>query len=489
MNIEHSRSLRLATGVSSADETALFLRQERARVLVTYDPSLPGAHATARVLLTTLRRLPGHLVLDSRNLPGAAVDDLTTAVRQVDSARPLEHTLSGAEAVDVAIAIATQANAEFVRIVPDGYGAQLANDPTRHLQQHRAANGLGIVLAAALAAAEAFKTIVVGKLARKSSVPYLSFCPVTLGDDLTLAPLLRRSDRIDLGLVGTGAVGTAVALILSLLELSGRIAACDPETFGPENRGTYSIGGERHAEDSPAKVDMVAEVLRDAGYDVTPIVGRSTDLIRLVDEGVLTAPPVVICGLDSREARRETQTLWPDHLIDAATGDTGVGLHHGLWSGPCLRCFFPELRSATDPLKVLARATGLSVDRLRQGAEPLSPADLKPLTVEQRAQLTGLVGKPVCGLANALGLNDLDAGGYQPSVPFVSQLAACLAVGRLVAVTLGVATQVNFFQFDALHGPANEGQRRNADARCFCQQRSQVVERVRNARWRSVEAA
>lgn len=489
MNIEHSRSLRLATGVSLADATALFLRQERARVLVTYDPALPGAHATARVLLTTLRRLPGHLILDGRNLSSGEVDDLSAAVREIDSGRPLELTQSDDESVDVAIAIATRAAPALIRVIPDGYGAQLANDPARFLRQHRTGNGLGVVLAAALAAAEAFKAIVVDKPARKSSPPYVSFCPVTLGSDLTLAPLLRRSDRIDLGLVGTGAIGTAVALILSLLELAGRIAACDPETFGPENRGTYSIGGERHVRDSTAKVDMVAEVLRNAGYDVTPIIGRSTDLIRLVDEGALVAPSVVICGLDSREARRETQTLWPDHLIDAATGDTGVGLHHGVWSGPCLRCFFPEIQAATDPLQVLAHATGLPIERLRRGAEPLAPADLAPLTTEQRAQLTGLVGKPVCGLANALGLSELDADGYQPSVPFVSQLAACLAVGRLVAVTLGVATPANFVQFDALHGALVEGQRRNADPRCFCQHRSQVVERVRNARWRSVEAA
>ena len=42
---------------------------------------------------------------------------------------------------------------------------------------------------------------------------------------------------------------------------------------------------------------------------------------------------------------------------------------------------------------------------------------------------------------------------FRPSVPFVSQQAACLAAGRLVAEQLGRAAGPTFVQYDALTGP------------------------------------
>lgn len=233
----------------------------------------------------------------------------------------------------------------------------------------------------------------------------------------------------------------------------------------------------------------VEAALAAAGYEVSKVAAKSTELIARVDTGELKPPRTVITGLDTPGARRETQMLWPDHLVDAATGDTGVGLHHARPDGPCLRCFFPERHTRPDPLQVLAKETGLPVSRLKRGNEALTEEDIASLTDHQRDVLKQYIGKPVCGLADALGLSDADADGYLPSVPFVSQMAACLAVGRLMAMELGLTVDSNFFQFDALHGPLVEGNMRNAVVDCYCQQRRDLVRQLRHRRWPESEAA
>jgi hypothetical protein len=489
MSTEHSRSLRLAAGVSASDELTLRERQETALVLVRVDPDLPFAQVTARTLLTTLRRLPGRLVLLRGQLPADAVDDLVQAVEAVDSSRPLTVAEEPPSDTDVRLDISLSGEHDSIRLVPDGYGAQLVNDATIDLVLWQPANALGAVFAAALGAAETFKRIVVDKEGRRSFHPHLRFCPVTLSQSTSEAPELPDALPLDTAIIGNGAIGTAVALVLSELQLGGRVVVCDPERYGPENRGTYSLGGEHEAREQPPKVDVVGAVLSKAGYDVVKVHGKSTELVERVDRKELQAPRTAIAGLDTPEARRETQTLWPDHLIDAATGDTGVGLHHALPTGPCLRCFFPERQAGPDPLLQLARETGLPIGRLKRGDDALTQEDIAALSPEQREKLGRFIGRPVCGLADALGLTAAHADGYLPSVPFVSQMAACLAVGRLLAVELGLDVENNFFQFDALHGPVVEGDSRNAVATCYCQERQSIVRRVRQLRYGGREAA
>jgi hypothetical protein len=484
VELEHSRALRLAAGVSAGDERSLLARQEAALVTVRFDPRLPMAALTARVLLTTLRRLPGRLALDASGLPTKLVTELVVAVAAVDSRRPLDVVDGRAPGTTVGLDISTRATDGFIRVVPEGFGGHVVSDDAVELVLRRDANALGAVFAAACGAAEAFKRIVVDKPGRATSHPHLRFCPVTLSDDPGGAPSLTVLTPLDLALVGNGAIGTAVALILCELALGGRIVACDPERFEPENRGTYSLGGEREAQERPRKVDLVGDALAAVGYEVVRVAERSTALIERVDGGELAPPRTVLTGLDSVEARRETQMLWPDDLVDAATGDTALGLHHALPTGPCLRCFFPQTARGPDPLQVLARETGLPVSRLKRGTEALSAGDLAALSPPQRQRLAEFIGRPVCGLADALGLTDAPADGYLPSVPFVSQMGACLAVGRLLALALGVPAGINFIQFDALHGPTGvAGETRVAARECFCQRRGSIVRRVRATRW------
>jgi hypothetical protein len=179
------------------------------------------------------------------------------------------------------------------------------------------------------------------------------------------------------------------------------------------------------------------------------------ELPAAIDRGDLPWFPLVVSGLDTAEARRATQRIWPDCLIDAATGDTMVGLHehlHGL--GPCMFCFFPEDRGGPSAAERLSTITGLPVDLLARGDEILREEHLGRVSKKQRTLLLQHLGKPVCGLARAIGgLTTLGADDYRPSVPFISLQAASLALGRLLAHDFDFAPLPNLVQYDGLFGP------------------------------------
>ena len=154
--------------------------------------------------------------------------------------------------------------------------------------------------------------------------------------------------------------------------------------------------------------------------------------------------------------------------------------------GPCVMCFLPKQVSSKSPLEETARVTGLPIGRLAQGDDILRKEDLHTLREDQQRRLQQHVGRKICGLADALGLTNLQAtDGFQPSVPFVSLQSSCLIVGRLVAEALGVRPNSNFIQYDALFGPAMATieQRRPLHS-CYCQQRKSTISAVRARRFR-----
>jgi hypothetical protein len=210
--------------------------------------------------------------------------------------------------------------------------------------------------------------------------------------------------------------------------------------------------------------------------------GTADDAIATIETEALGWPRVVLTGLDSIDARRSVQGLWPTELIDAATGDTSVGLHHVTGDGPCLRCFFPDRAPERSAAEALAAEFGLPIDLVMRGDHVLGEEDLVGLSREQRERLVPEVGKPVCGLADAARLTGADDE-YRPSVPFVSQQAACLGIGRLIASAAGLSSLPNFVQYDALIGPQRiTRQTRGPRPDCYCQQRRETIRAVRIAR-------
>jgi hypothetical protein len=473
---EDSRTVRLAARAAGASESELEQRLSRAAVHVTIDPHLPGAIDCAEVLITTLQRGLGRVSLDPDGLAAAAIDRLDHAAARIRPQRPIVIGPPSPSATRIAIGGVA---GEFA-VVPDAHGARLSR---RGLpQQQRRPTMLGIVYAASLAAAEAFKEA--AGICGEHCVRHqrLDFCPVTLGPDLGRAALPTPGWEPIVTFAGVGAIGTAHALILGGLVECGAAVLLDRQNYTAENLGTYSLGGAADVVAATAKVALAERALR--GWRHHPLTGELADAITAIDRHELPWTPIVLAGLDNHPARRDAQRLQADRLIDAATGDTAVGLRDTRPEGPCLACMLPP-PATRSPIETLV-ALGIPLELARAPGDVVVDERIIAAATDDaaRAVLTAQRGTPICGLLRAAGLSDADAGNYMPSVPFVSQQAACLGVGRLVAIATGIDAQLpNFVQYDTLIGPDRAiHQRRAATPGCTCQQRAATIAQVRRER-------
>jgi hypothetical protein len=478
--IEHSRALRLSARASGKTLESLRGHMDATTILLSAEVDLAGAVDTLGVLASTLRRMPGRLTLDPTGLADHDVEAIVAAAAAIDPHRGIMITGSPPPC-DVHLHIGMRAGHGAVRAIPHRHGGHLLIDPAVQIAPPADVSGLGVVFTASVATAEAFKTLAAVVPARRRSPAHIAFCPVTLGPDPARSPLLATRE-VDLALIGVGAIGTAVVLILSLLPISGRLLAVDPQIYAPENLGTYSLGT---LVDTSAQLQKTALAQRALlHWNVEPFNREVAELVLAVDNGKVCWPTTTIAALDDVRPRHDAQLLWPDLLIDAGTGHTSVGMHELRPWGPCEMCVFPTRRDGPSAVDRLAEATGLdpvylAVDGL------LDAAAVAQLPDERQERLHPWIGSPRCSLAQALGLTALDSDGYQPAAPFIAQQAACLAVGRLVAHLAGAGTTVTQFQYDVLMGPdLAHAERLAPRSNCYCQQHGDRIERVRSGRQR-----
>ncbi|MEA2236119.1 MAG: hypothetical protein QOC81_843 [Thermoanaerobaculia bacterium] len=473
MSTDYSRTELLASKTTTV-ASDLLSHLEQQVVVVTCDAD-PAMIRGARTLLTILRRLPVALVFDGTGIDTEQSDAIRTAVASVDPDRPLhENAKEG-----VRVHIGLEAPLGTLRVVPSQHGAHVVRDGRTIMA--KPASPLGSCMAAALAAAEVFKDVVCVRADRRSDLPYYAFCPVTLSVRPEDAPPLALPFRFSGALVGLGAIGSATAMILGELDTRGNIDLVDRQKYATENVTTYSLGGQPDVAASVWKTELAERALRAAHCERFD--NGIEDYVSRVQNGALTPPRIVVAGLDSVEARHETQRLWPDLLIDGGTGDTMLGLHVVEGVGqPCMMCFLP-LRTGPSPYDILAELTGLPITKLRDGDAILREEDLSGVSAEQRKQLAGHIGKKICGLVQVVGLTDIPADGFQPSAAFVSLAAACLVVGRLVARELHVEPAASFVQYDALFGPDGATvEERTATPNCYCVTRANTIVTVRDRR-------
>jgi hypothetical protein len=477
MSNDYSRPLLLASATSDVDGDLLTHLQNQT-VVVSCDTGAEDVRA-CRILLNLLRRLPIDLVFDSTGKTSEHVRLMTATTSAVDPGHPLRVQTEG---VPDAFRIHVGAGGPpgVLRVIPSRHGAHVVRDGRRI---HPApASPLGSSVAAALGAAEVFKVVTSVVAKRRHDPDHFAFCPVTLTDRPENAPALTDALEFNGALLGLGAIGSATAMILGEFAVTGEIHLVDRQRFGIENVPTYSLGGTPDADREVWKTELAERALARASctrFDVD--VSGYTSLVRSRE---VPAPRLVLCGLDSIAARHEAQSLWPDTLIDGGTSDTFLGVNVVRGGGhPCLMCFLPA-RTSGSSYTQLAAVTGLPEHVLAKGQEVLMEADIAGASESQQKKLQPLLGKKICGLAEAMGLTDIPSNGFQPSVSFVSLGSACLVVGRLIAMKLGVASDANFVQYDALFGPTG----RTADVRrplpgCYCVQRAEVVKAVRRGRF------
>lgn len=501
-----SRVVRLGASVTGRTEQDLHIALTSSATIISVETGLPGSAETTTILLSSLARMPGQICLVNDEATGS--HDLLIALADTYSSLRPEQTLTVAGSVTEATIITGQSvtthlhvgldqchdpacvssSRSCVRVVPDGYGAHLVRDGT--IKQNRPPYATGHMLAAAFGAGEAF--IAAADIADDPAVrrPVMSFCPVTLSDDVTAASDLPAGTAIDAALLGLGAVGSAAVVILASLGVGGSLLVADRQQFAIENIGTYSLGTAADAVAETHKVDLAADALS-PHFDIYEHRGDIADLPARVDANELPWPHVVLSAVDSIAARHDAQRLWADHHVDVGTGSTTVGLHHARAWGACLQCFLPIRTGGPTPEQRLADQLGIDPRALGRD-EPWTDEEIAALPASADPRIAALVGKPKCATANLLGLTALSgADDYRPSVPFVSQQAACLLVGRLIAELLSAQpghavdapSRTNFAQYDTLLGPPwADLEVRDPSPGCYCQQRSAMIARVRDYR-------
>jgi molybdopterin/thiamine biosynthesis adenylyltransferase len=476
----------LAAGV---EEATLRERMEATSIHLTGDGHLPAAHETLQVLVADLRRWPVRLSLDPGHGLGRLDDELirklVDTATEIDPDRPLHiGEAQGKASLHLHVGSAPPLGTA-VAGAPDGHGVRLRHTGHAFPRLNAPGTGLGAVLTAAMLAGEAFKVVAGLPEGKFQVTPVVDFCPVLPGEQPGIViPPLPALEQVLLG--GGGAIGTGIALVLDLLQVSGELTVVDKEVFEEPNVTSYSIGTLADAVAGLPKVRLINARLR--RIEVTPFHGTIQASIEAVDAGTQPWPRIVLGGLDSVEARHDLQRFHADLTLDGSTGGpvgTTVALHEALPNGPCLRCYFKVDHTGKSAEQRLHELTGLPLSRIARGQEPLTERDLEGLGNQQRELVGQFLGRPVCGLINSAELTGRTDDGFRPSAAFVAQQAACLVVGAWIARSTGlVSGPPRRIEYDTRFGPRPDQMidHRLPTPGCVCQKDAGLISRIRGAR-------
>jgi hypothetical protein len=328
---------------------------------------------------------------------------------------------------------------------------------------------------------EVFKRLVVLRPERGELSPAASFSFYNYGPSESPGPALPREIPIDAVLFGVGAIGNGIVHLLSLLPVVGRFTTVDRQVLQRENWGTYLLVGPREL--GMVKAAWAAGLLQ-SGLTTSWFHGSAEEYVAKCGKS-FPFPRLVLNGLDNIGARRAVQGLWPDQIIDGAIGPALCEVTVHPWEGDmsCLRCDFEE--PVADAVELQIRSTGLQVSRLAEPSGLVGAADIDAAPVERKEWLRSRQGKPICSVVSEGVLATLSAEsqkeGFEPSVPFVACLSACMVVTEMVRYCLGWPPVLRTgFQFDTLVGPQNGVFKEHSRKRdCECFSRRANIERVR----------
>lgn len=367
-------------------------------------------------------------------------------------------------------------DARWTTINSNGWLARVSSTPGCLGTDTALSNPLGAMAAAALGVSEVFKRVYGIEPAKAPLLEATEFSLYNLSADAPVTgPELPAAIHLpDTLLVGAGAIGNAIALLMSQLQLHGRVHIVDKQTFAEENFGTCVLLDDQ-AWVGTGKAQRLAQVITSealvGSFEQAPIAtaARGPTLRSMAVELVLNA-------LDDVEARRDTQLMWPSVLVDGAINAVGAAVRvHRLdrprWA--CMRCGFKQAKASA--IAMQSAATGLSEAALASDhGRALTDSDIATAKAELRPWLQEQqrLGRTLCATiaeaqARQVGLNL--AAGFRPSAPFVAAMSAALVMAEaLKALYFTQTTQ--HFQLESLFvGPASGvALMTGASDRCEC---------------------
>jgi len=373
-------------------------------------------------------------------------------------------------------------------VASNGWMAHVSSQRSLAIHAFGQANPIGALMAASLGVAEVFKRVIgvpaeVAGPVDRAAVSLFDFST----EDPSAGPALPAELLLEHALlIGAGAIGNGIALLLSQLPLRGSIEVLDKQDYGVENLGTCLLM-EPEGWLGP-KAERLVRWLA-ANSKLTTTWKKSTIQAAIASGHFKKSPKIVLNGLDDVPARRETQRLWPQVLIDGAINPIGAAVIQYRLARPesgCLMCWFEE--EPVDAKVAQSRVTGLRVDSLDDISRQLTDEDIANADPERRAWLLECKrqGKTICAtftsaaeLEQRLGVKA--EASFRPSVPFVATAAAALVMAEAVKAVAfpAVKSPAMFHMGNLFLGPEHSMPvHRHPSPRCQCVVQRKALERL-----------
>lgn len=499
-NTASSRPMGVAAGLGSSrqDEAAIFSQP----VILTGEREMLLTQNGRWCLLNCIRllsRIVGPLTVMLPKGLGAFETEVRQLAASVWTSGEVTVVVEGAPiASGSAVAVLNvgarhEPHLPWTSINSNGWVARVSSGPGLLPSDAGQANPLAALMAASFGVTEVFKRVygipsdAAPLLApTQFSLFELSSSPTSIG------PALPRTISLpDTVMVGGGAIGNGIALLLSQLPVRGRLLIIDKQNYAPENLGTCVLLDDE-AWLHTSKAESLATwlnacgVLRCNGQQALVADARSGEHVRAM------SVELVMNGLDDIGARHDAQLMWPSVLVDGGINAVGAAvLTHRLDrpQGACMRCSFRL--PVGDERKPQAELTGLSMASLTSDQGRLLTAqDVLAAEESKRAWLSEELAqhKTICATisdAQASALKLSTEHGFNPSVPFVATASAALVVAQALKTLLHPDAEfTQRFQMESLFvGPeASLSVLTPADARCECVAHRRLIDEVARAR-------
>jgi len=307
-------------------------------------------------------------------------------------------------------------------------------------------------------------------------------------------------------MAGAGSVGGAAAYTFAMTPaLAGELVVTDPQRLEDKNldRALLATAAATHA--GQWKADAAKNALEhQTELKVNAHIGTLSDYV--ASRPRYSTLPLVLCSVDSADARRSVQDCLPLELVNAACHPEEISVSgHRTGAGPCVCCLHMEQVLDADNIKIrlLARATGLNERMITEFLVkdvPLQSDHLRQIE-RHRGLATGTLDRYRDRTLDALRAGELlygetpvttASGSVAVAAPFVTALAGVLlaaealkaAVPALAAHRLGPHGAAVKYEENRRYGPQHAMLSRPArwpTSECLC--RSTRRQRIITARY------
>lgn len=356
-------------------------------------------------------------------------------------------------------ALSTDGN-PTVSIVPMGWDVEAGGEAAGADD-----NPVGAAAAAALTAIDCFEQVFAAETASRSSrIPSgWQWSAWNLGAP-EHSPLPGPLHFEDVCIAGVGAVTHGLFWILERwpAPITGTLHLIDPDRYDSSNGQRY-VGmrgddlGHWKAEATRDRINLAHPDLDVQAHNV----GMNEYVAGLRPDAHL---PLVVAGLDSKDARRQLAAKLPLRLVNMWTEGEGLGAsRHGVGDGwRCLYCAYPDdVTDALDELVLLVSETGLLPRRVRELLDSgvgITAEDAAAVANRSRTPVEQLVGRPLRSVRAQLCATGAIQSVTTPEevtvpFPFSSLLAGIVGWSELVREIGGIPSEPYSWTMDVLHPP------------------------------------